>query len=32
MEIFIWLSFIGVIALIGFIKFKNASKGKDCCK
>jgi hypothetical protein len=32
MEILIGLSFIGVIAFIVFKKFKNASRGKDCCK
>jgi len=32
MEILIGLGFIGVIAFAGYRKFKNASKGKDCCK
>jgi hypothetical protein len=32
MEILIGLGFIGVIAFVGYRKFKNASKGKDCCK
>lgn len=32
MEIIIGLAFIGLIAFIAYRKFKNTSKGKDCCK
>lgn len=32
MEIIAVIIFIGVIAFIGFIKFRRVNKGKDCCK
>lgn len=32
MEFLVGLSFVFVVALIGYLKFKKASKGKDCCK
>ncbi|MBV6421129.1 MAG: hypothetical protein DAHOPDDO_02398 [Ignavibacteriaceae bacterium] len=32
MEILIGLSFIAIVAIFGYFKFKQASKGKDCCK
>ncbi len=32
MEILVGLCFIVVITYIGYKKFKNAEKGKDCCK
>ena len=32
MEIIVGIFFIGLIAFFAYRKFKNASKGKDCCK
>ena len=32
MEKIVELGFIGIIAFIGYRKFKRANNGKDCCK
>lgn len=32
MEIVAGLGFIAIIAFFGYLKFKKASKGKDCCR
>lgn len=32
MQILFGILFLGVIGLVMFVKFKKASRGKDCCK
>ncbi len=32
MEIVVGLAFVGLVAFVGFKKFKKTSEGKDCCK
>ncbi len=32
MELIVGIAFIVLVAIVGFMKFRRVSSGKDCCK